>query len=80
VISGSAGIALYKDTGSLDDREKWPESFTWMLSWAEKFKNVFAQRVKDIVLPEPAQPAEADAGAEASEPAVAPPGPLPSSA
>jgi hypothetical protein len=48
-----------------------------MLSWAEKFKNVFAQRVKDIVLPEPTQAAEADAVAGATEPAVAPAYPPP---
>jgi hypothetical protein len=73
----SCRIALYKDTGSLDHRENWPESFIWMLSWAEKFKNVFAQRVKDIVLPEPTQAAEADAVAGATEPAVAPAYPPP---
>lgn len=49
----SCRIALYKETGSLDDRERWPQSFEWMLDWAEKFKTVFAQRVKDIELPEP---------------------------
>lgn len=48
-------IALYQDIDSLDDREKWPESFEWMLGWAEKFKNVFTHRVNTMVLPEPAQ-------------------------
>ena len=60
----SCRIALYKDTGSLDDRDQWQESFTWMLSWADRFNSVFAQRVKDIVLPEPAQAAEDEAAAE----------------
>lgn len=46
-------IAIYKETGSLDDREQWPESFAWMLDWAEKFRSVFAQRIKGIVLPDP---------------------------
>jgi hypothetical protein len=49
----SCRIALYKETGSLDDRDQWPASYTWMLDWAEKFKAAFAQRIKDIVLPEP---------------------------
>jgi Domain of unknown function (DUF4268) len=64
----SCRIALYKDIGSLDDRAKWPEAFEWMLSWAEKFKSVFAQRVKDIVLPEPAQVTDEEARAAATEP------------
>ena len=45
-------IAIYKETGSLDDREQWPASYEWLLDWAEKFRTVFAQRIKDIVLPE----------------------------
>ena len=49
----SCRIALYKDIGSLDDRDQWPASFAWMLDWAEKFKAAFAQRVKEIALPEP---------------------------
>lgn len=56
--SKSCRIALYKETGSLDNRDVWPESYNWMLSWAEKFKEAFAQRVKSMVLPEPPQPAE----------------------
>lgn len=47
-------IAIYKEIGSLDDREQWPTSFAWMLDWAEKFRAVFAQRLKDVVFPEPA--------------------------
>jgi Domain of unknown function (DUF4268) len=52
-------IAFYKDIDSLGERERWPESFEWMLDWAEKFKNVFTQRVNTIVLPGPAQVAQA---------------------
>lgn len=32
--------------------EQWPASYAWMLDWAEKFKAAFAQRIKEIVLPE----------------------------
>jgi hypothetical protein len=67
----SCRIALYKETGSLDDRDQWPGSFAWMLDWAEKFKAAFAQRVKDIVLPEPVN-AEVEAVA-AQAMAAAPP-------
>lgn len=52
----------------MDGRAKWPEAFEWMLSWAEKFKSVFAQRVKDIVLPEPAPVTDEEARAAATEP------------
>lgn len=73
----SCRIALYKDTGSLDDREKWPGSYEWMLGWAEMFKHVFAQRVKDIVLPQPVAVAEAETpeagGAEPAPPLSAAP-------
>jgi hypothetical protein len=72
----SCRIALYNDTGSLDDRQRWPYSFAWMLGWAEKFNNVFAQRVKDIVLPEPAEPEREpplDIAEASVEPAVPPP-------
>lgn len=47
-------IALYEEAGRLDDRQKWPDSFEWMLSCAEKFRSVFAHRIKEVELPTPA--------------------------
>jgi hypothetical protein len=49
-----------------------PESFAWMLDWAEKFKDVFAPRVRDIPLPQPSPAAELEADAPASDAAPAP--------
>lgn len=63
----SCRIALYKDIGSLDDRDQWPESFIWMLSWAEKFRNVFERRVKQMVLPVPAQAVDVGSVIETNE-------------
>ena len=48
----SCRLALYKEIGSLDVRYQWAASYAWMLDWAEKFKAAFAQRIKDIVLPD----------------------------
>ena len=68
----SCRIALYKETGSLDDRGKWPDSFSWMLTWAVKFNEVFTQRVKNIALPEPVN-AEVDATAGEATVSATPP-------
>lgn len=67
----SARIALYEETGSLEDRDKWSESYSWMLTWAEKFKDAFAQRVKTMVLPEPSPAAEAEPAGATVPPAAA---------
>jgi hypothetical protein len=40
----SCRIALYKETGSLEDRAQWPESFAWMLDWAAERNPVNRRR------------------------------------
>lgn len=51
----SIRIALHNHIGSLDNRERWPDAYAWMLEWAGKFKQVFAPRLKDMALP-PSEP------------------------
>lgn len=49
--ANSIRIAVHKDIGSLEKRERWPEAYDWMLDGAERFKDVFARRAKGMVLP-----------------------------
>jgi Domain of unknown function (DUF4268) len=67
---------------NIADRDSWPELFAWLKNNAERFKTVFAGRVKDMELPSSDGQMVADAVAEeaagenASSPpaAIAPPG------
>ena len=62
-------IADYKEPVSFEDRALWPELFGWLTTRAEAFKDVFAQRVKDINLPEPQD--GSDSSSSSSEDGVA---------
>lgn len=55
-------IADYKQPVDFEDRAKWDDLFAWLRDRAEAFKQTFAQRVKDMDLPEPQ---EAPVGASA---------------
>jgi hypothetical protein len=46
-----ARIAVYKQA-NIEDRDSWPELFSWLKTNAEKFQATFAQRVKSVQLPE----------------------------
>lgn len=43
-------IGVHREA-NLGDRDSWPELFAWLKDNAEKFKTVFAARVKDMRLP-----------------------------
>lgn len=43
-------IGVHRDT-NLADRDSWPELYAWLAETADKFKAVFAQRVKEMDLP-----------------------------
>ncbi len=46
----SCRIAIYRQA-DIEARESWPQLFAWLLERAEKFKSVFAPRVKAVDLP-----------------------------
>lgn len=45
----SCRIARYRE-GNIENRNSWPELFSWLLDEAEKFRKTFAERVKAINL------------------------------
>ena len=55
-------IGVHRDA-NLADRDSWPELFAWLKEHAEKFKSVFAARVKDMQLPSTDTAAMPDAAA-----------------
>jgi hypothetical protein len=63
-------IALFRENGDLADRDKWPESFKWPLSWAERFKATFANSLKAVELPNPVTAAAGVVEAPAQEAAT----------
>lgn len=62
-------IGLSKTTEGLENREQWAASREWMLNLAEKFHDVFAARVKAVVLPDPSLIAAPEPVEAAPEPA-----------
>ncbi len=63
-------IILTKDIGTLDDRDRWSECYAWMLDWAEKFKSVFSDRIKNMDLPDLAEGDVETASTTGSPPAA----------
>lgn len=66
-------ISDYKQPVTFEDREQWPELFSWLKDRAEAFKAAFSQRVKDIDLPAPqdSPAARAASGGDSETPAAA---------
>lgn len=46
-------IVIYRDDVNLEDKEQWPEFYAWLLERSEAFKQTFADRLKNLDLPEP---------------------------
>lgn len=60
-------IVLYKSGVDPSDEKQYPELHAWMLAKMDRFKTVFAPRIKSLVLPSTAAPEENE---EASEKAT----------
>jgi hypothetical protein len=45
-------IAVYRNIHTLQDETKWPDAFSWMLERAVKFRDAFAERLKEVVVPD----------------------------
>lgn len=46
-------IAIYRKDVDLEDKEQWPAFYAWLLERSEAFKATFADRLKNMDLPDP---------------------------
>ena len=49
--STKSATRIYRElSGGIENRSAWPEAFEWLLDSAEKFKEVFAPRIRQASL------------------------------